>query len=244
MHAGHHDVEAIQQFRGLVQRPVLQDVDLDAGEQPDLRVACAVACRSGPGADPGDHIQLFGEALGAQAVRDPERGRVVGQGQVLTAQRPGRVQHGLDRRTAVGPVAVRVQVAAEACQQLPPAGGERFGASFAQGRKVVGNAAVDRLGDHLEGPVADPLHPLQPAVRRPCRQFRGGEAANQSGRLAEGLHLVGGGAFAFQPESDLIEGSKGVHPSIIRTALRALSRAYSRLVERILEIPGVGPIVL
>ena len=139
---------------------------------------------------------------------------------------------------------MRVQVAAEARQQFVAAGGEGLGAAFPQVRKVVGDAAVDRLGNHLEGPVADPLHPFQPAVRRPCRQFPGGEAADEFGRLAERLHLEGGGALAFEPESDLIEGSGGVHPTIIRTAARALSRAYSRVVEWILEIPEVGPIVL
>ena len=32
MHACHHDVELREQVRLLVERPVLEDVDLDAGE--------------------------------------------------------------------------------------------------------------------------------------------------------------------------------------------------------------------
>ena len=37
MHAGHHQVELGQQVLVLVQRAVVEDVDLDAGEDPERR---------------------------------------------------------------------------------------------------------------------------------------------------------------------------------------------------------------
>ena len=56
--------------------------------------------------------------------------------------------------------------------------GERLLPALAQVREVVGHFAVDRLADHLVGPVADTLHAFEPAVpgagchlvRRPGRR--------------------------------------------------------------------------
>ncbi|GAB4051179.1 hypothetical protein GCM10028775_26680 [Catellatospora paridis] len=67
VHAGHHDVEAAEQLVGLVQRPVVEDVDLDAGQQAE---AVAVT-----GVEAFDLGQLLLQALCGEAAGDGEAGR-------------------------------------------------------------------------------------------------------------------------------------------------------------------------
>ncbi|SKF62635.1 Uncharacterised protein [Mycobacteroides abscessus subsp. abscessus] len=76
MHRGHHHVQLVEQLGGLVQRAVVEDVDLNAPQDAHLT---------------GDlHLLDLGplllQAFGAEAVGDAQSGRVVGDGLVLAAQ--------------------------------------------------------------------------------------------------------------------------------------------------------------
>ncbi len=204
--ARHHDVQPVQHLRGLVQGAVLQDVHLDPGQKAEV-AAVRVDVRN--------NVQLFPKAFGAQAVGDLEVGGVVRQGEVIPAQCPGGVSHQSDRGSAVGPVAVAVQVPAEGRAQFGPAARQGLLPALAQILKIVGHAAVDRLPDDVERSVADPLHALEPAVACPRCDLLRVQGADNPGRLAERLDLEGGGEPAFEPERNLIEGINGIHQSIL-----------------------------
>jgi hypothetical protein len=117
---------------------------------------------------------------------------------------------------------------------------ERLLPALAETVKIVGNAAVDRLPDHLEGSVPDSLHAFQPAVARPGGNLGRIQVRNDPGRLPEGLDLERGGQFAFQPESDLIEGSNGIHQSILHPPCTHCGPR----TPPILDIPKVCPTLL
>jgi hypothetical protein len=106
VHAGHHEVEPGQQGRLLVQRPVLEDVALDAGQQPERRAspACASAAKTSLSRATTSSCSRSRSGLRPLATGQPRR--VVGEHQVLVAEAPGRPGHLLDRRAAVGPVGV------------------------------------------------------------------------------------------------------------------------------------------
>ncbi len=103
VHAGHHHVEALEEFGFLIKRTVLENVDLDAGQDPHRRDRVAQFV---------DDVELLAQALGRQAVGDFEARRVVRQRAVLVPQFLCREHHFLDRGRPIGPVGVHVQVAA------------------------------------------------------------------------------------------------------------------------------------
>ncbi len=70
VHAGDDDVEAGQQLGLLVEAAVLEDVDLDAGEDAERRHLLV---------DLVDDVELLAQAIGAEPVGDGEPGRVVGR---------------------------------------------------------------------------------------------------------------------------------------------------------------------
>ena len=111
--AADHDVEPGQQVVVLVERAVEVDVALDAGQDAERRELLV---------EPGHDVELVLEPLAGQAVGDGEPRRVVGEHDVLVAQRLGRPGHLLDVRAAVGPVAVRVAVALQRRAQRLAAG--------------------------------------------------------------------------------------------------------------------------
>ena len=82
VHAGHHDVEALEQLGLLIERAVLEDVDLDAGED---RISAQPSPRSS-----SITSSCLRRRSGRQAVGDRQAGRVVGQRAVLVAQFPCR----------------------------------------------------------------------------------------------------------------------------------------------------------
>ena len=77
VHAGDDDVELGEQLRLLVERAVLEDVDLDAGEDPERRQLFV---------DRGDDLELLAQPLGAEPVGDREPRRVVGERDVVVTQ--------------------------------------------------------------------------------------------------------------------------------------------------------------
>ena len=139
VHAGHHDVEALQQFGLLVERAVLEDVDLDAGQDPHRRDRLAQFV---------DDVELLAQPLRRKPVGDRQARRMIGQRTVLVAQLLCRQHHLLDRRRPVRPVRVHVQVAA---QRRPDLAATEILCRRAQFDQRVGLAAGPRLGDHLRG---------------------------------------------------------------------------------------------
>ena len=65
-----------------VERAVLEDVDLDAGEDPERAPARSLSAV--------DLVELLAQPLAVEAVGDREAGRVVGEHQVLVAERDRR----------------------------------------------------------------------------------------------------------------------------------------------------------
>ena len=96
--------------------PVVEDVDLDAGQQPERRQLLV---------ELGHDVELAQQPLRRQAVGDGQPRRVVGQHEVVVAEVAGGPGHLVDRAAAVGPVAVRVQVAAQRGPQVRTALGHR-----------------------------------------------------------------------------------------------------------------------
>ena len=74
---------------------------------------------------------------------------MVGQHLVLVAELDRGERHLLDRRAAVGPVRVRVQVAAEPAAQLVAALGERAAVLLLEAGQPLRQLAAGRGGDHL-----------------------------------------------------------------------------------------------
>ena len=81
VHAGHDDVDLGEQLVGLVQRAVVVDVDLDAGEQPERRELLV---------ELGDQRQLLAQPLRRQPAGHREPRRVVGQRRVVVPERLAR----------------------------------------------------------------------------------------------------------------------------------------------------------
>ena len=77
MHARDHHVEAFEQVVGEVERAVLVDVHLHAGE--DLEVVVA-------GVELGDDVELLQQPVAVESVGDRQAGRVVGEHDVLVAE--------------------------------------------------------------------------------------------------------------------------------------------------------------
>ena len=77
---GDHDVEPLEQVVVLVEGAVDEDVDLDAGEDPER---CQLLVER------GDLVELGEQPIAVEAVGDGEARRVVGHHQVLVAQGHG-----------------------------------------------------------------------------------------------------------------------------------------------------------
>ena len=108
MDAADHDVEPGEEVGLLVERAVLVDVDLDAGQDAKRR-QLPVERR--------DLRQLCLEPLDGEAVGHRQPRRVVGDDDVLVAERDGGLGHLADRRAAIGRLGVRVAVAAQRASQ-------------------------------------------------------------------------------------------------------------------------------
>ena len=104
VHARDDHVDALEHVVGVVERAVFEDVDLDAGEDPERRELLV---------ELGDDVELLEQPLARQPVGDREAGRVVGEREVLVAEVARLLGHRADRVAAVGPVGVAVQVAAQ-----------------------------------------------------------------------------------------------------------------------------------
>ena len=127
-----------------------------------------------------DHAELPGQPLGAQPVGDPQPRRVVGQHQVVVAELDRGEGHLLDRRPAVGPVGVGVQVAPQqrrAARGRRPPAGRRAAASSRASR----SGTTPRTASAITPPVLAPMPGS--SVRVPA-STRAATSPSGSGRIA------------------------------------------------------------
>ena len=195
MDAGDPQVEPRQQLVGLVERAVVEDVDLDPLEQGEAGAAEVLV-------DGVDDVELAGQPLGAQAVGDGQPGRVVGEHEVVVAELDGRERHLLDRRAAVGPVGVGVQVTAQPGAEFLPSGGQGPRVLALDPGQSLGPDAAARFLDHRGRARAHPGQLGQGPGGRPFGDLVGGEREDRRGRRPESLDLVGVLAAAFEQERD------------------------------------------
>ena len=161
-------------------------------------------------------IELPAEALLVEAVGHGQAGAVVGEDEVLATEPPGRLGHLADGAAAVGPVRVRVAVAAQRPEQQRgrtvavelEVGVRRLGLQL---REVGGHLPAQRLGDDLCRRLAHPLQALQPTRRGQDLQILGRDVGDRPGGVAEGTDLVGVRTAALESERDLVEGIERLH---------------------------------
>ena len=135
VHAGHHDIKLGEQVLPLVKRTVLQDVDLDPGQDPE---------RGQRLVELPDQPQLLASGAGGEPARHREAGRVIGQRDPLVPEIAGGRRHLGRRAAAVRPVGVGVAVAA---QRRPHRGRLRRGRLVEQPGQVGRPLAVGRRRD-------------------------------------------------------------------------------------------------
>ena len=199
VHAGHHHVEPGQQVLALVQRAVVEDVDLDPGQDPERRQLGvqlrrpAPSCASSRSAD----SPLATVSRGEWSVSA-----------IHSWPRPGPPRPSPGRAAAVGPVRVRVAVAAQrrAQRRLRPRRRPPRPAA-GSGRRAAAPAAASR--DDLGGGLADPRQRLQRALADPASQLARRAARRHLGGPAEGPHPVGRRPGPLQLERDLPQRGRG-----------------------------------
>ena len=203
VHAGHHHVEPGEQVLALVQRAIVEDVDLDAGQDAERREF---------GIQPGDQGELGFQPLGGQPIGHREPGRVIGQRDPFVAQRAGRLGHLARRAAPVRPVRVGVAVAA----QCRAHGRSRQRATLLrqQPGQVVRLLARGRLRDDPGRGLADPVQRAQGAVAQPALQLARGQFAHHLRGPPEGPDAVGGRPGPFELEGDLAQRGHGARRGI------------------------------
>src|SRR3990172_4021090 len=101
MYGRHHYLHAGQRLVRQVEPAVRADIYLDAGENPELTPPVQFLYLA----------YLPAQPFRAQAPGDAQPLRVVGNGEVLVSQHPGRLRHFLDAMAPVTPVAVGMEIA-------------------------------------------------------------------------------------------------------------------------------------
>ena len=147
VHARDDDVELGEQLVLLVERAVLEDVDLDAGEDAERRELLVQRV---------DDVELLAQPLRARGrARSCSRGEWSVSARYSWPSSAAVRAIALDRCAAVGPVGVQVQVAAERGADSAPASSVVGVASASSALEVLGGLARERLRDDLRGAVAD-----------------------------------------------------------------------------------------
>jgi hypothetical protein len=202
VHARHDHVEPLQQLGLLVERAVQVDVHLDAGQDPERRQPLVELV----------HLrQLPLQPLGRQPLGDGQPRRVVGQRPVLVPERDGRLGHLLDRRAAVRPVRVAVQVAFERGPQRGGLGVQLDSGGGPHPSQVRRNLAIQAFVHYKGGDLADARQVAEPAGAGQPHELVPGEAGDDRGGAAEGAHAVRRLAGALQQEGDLAQRLDRIH---------------------------------
>jgi len=156
VHAGHDDVEPGEQVVALVEGAILEDVDLDTGEDAE---------RGQVGVQFLEERELRRQPLCGQSVRHCQPRRVVGQRDPLVSEDACRLGHLQRRAASVGPVRVRVAVTAE---RSPHGGPRRRLVFLLEPDEVLRALTGCGLRDGARGRRADPAQVLQAAVGDPA----------------------------------------------------------------------------
>ena len=207
VYARHHHVQFRQQFRFLVQRAVVQDVDLDAGQDAERRQF---------GVQSAHHLQLAAQPFRAQPARHLQPRRVVRKHHVLVSQPDRRLGHLPDGAAPIRPVGVHVAVAAQQRSQRP----SRFRRPCRRRIRLefgeVGrHRACGRLRDHPRGHLANALQLLERARRHSAVNFSRLQFAQHLRRAPERPHPVGRLIRPFEQKRDSVEGRDRVHRASI-----------------------------
>ena len=159
MDGADHHVELRQDFVGVVQRTVLQDIHFGARQNVNSQV---------PVVGGVDLFDMRRHALLVQAVGDRDCFRMVGDSDVLVAKLAGRFRHLFNRVLAVAGRAVHLQVALHVLQgnqlrQLMVFGGRNFAGILSQlGRDEIQLQFRINL---FFGPPSDALFTLEGCER-------------------------------------------------------------------------------
>ena len=209
--AGDHQVQPGQHVVAVVQRAVLEDVHLDAGEDAERGQLLV---------EHGHVGKLLLQPLDAEAVGDGEAGRVVGQHHVLVAEGDRRAGHRLDGGTAVAPAGVQVEVALQRLAVDGAGVGEGdLGLAFQLG-EVGDGTAGQRLLDDGGGRIADAVQVGEGAGGGPLRQLVGGGGPCDIQRPHERLGLEAGLVGAVEAVDHALQGLDRCHAGECRTVVR------------------------
>ena len=184
MDASDDDVEAVEDVRGLVERAVLVDVDLDPGQDAERRELRVQRC---------DLVELGHEPLGAQAVRDGQAWRVIGDDEVFAADVDRGLGHLADRGAAIRRERVRVKVAAQRLAEGRRTLLQRlFLGECLEPAQVDGLLTAQALEDRALGDLADAAQAAQAAGRSEARDLVGTQLRQRGRRAAEGADAIRG----------------------------------------------------
>ena len=140
---------------------------------------------------------------------------MVGEREVLVAETPSSLHHLGDRRPAVGPVRVTVQVTTHHVPQRLAALDEppvALGLELGKLRRYDAGAGL-----HHDGRCRGPdVHDIGQRPRGdPLRELAGGQRLERPCRLAVGLDPAGLATATLHPVGDLLQCLDGVHAPIL-----------------------------
>src|SRR4051794_16353398 len=215
MDTGHHDVELRQHLVGVIECAVLEDVDLDTGE--DAKGSHFLV-------EGGDIRQLLLETLLAQSVGDGQARRVIGQHHVLVTEVARGARHRLDRRAAVTPQAVEMAVAFQSGAVLRSVASQRH-TCLGLDLVDVARVPVQRFGDESGSRIADPFQFCQGAGLGARRELFRRRGANDLEGADERLRLEPCLVRPVEAVNHAFERLDGCHVSECRwTSWRACGR--------------------
>ena len=205
VHAGHHHVEPGEQVVALVERAVLEDVHLDAGQDAERRQLLVQladqrrAGRSSRSADSPLATVSRGE-WSVSAIHSCPRSRAA------SAISPRRA-------AAVGPVRVRVAVAAQRRPQLVRRATAAAPRAAWPGSAGTSPRAACSRPRRWSSPM--PLRACSVPASIRCSSSPGGQDVEHGGGPAERLHTVGRRPGALQLERDLPQRINWIHAGLL-----------------------------
>src|SRR3989442_1433933 len=142
VHGADHDVELREDFVGVIEPAVLEDVHFGAGEDVDAEAVSMRARRAGGVVRGVDFLDVRGHAPFVEAIGDGDGFRVIGDGDVFVAEGAGGGGHFFDGVFAVAGGRVPLEAAfdvfeADGLRQAVLFGGGNFAGVFAQLRRNV-----------------------------------------------------------------------------------------------------------
>ena len=179
MHTRYNNVKLCKHIVAVVECPVFEDVNLDAGQHAKRRQRSVEFSNLG---------ELLFEALLAQPMGDRQTGRMIREHDVLMTQRDSRASHCLRSCPTVAPATVEVTVTAQRVAVSRTLRCDRY-TRFAVKTVEIGSFTVERFADHAGGGVTDTVEPGERLGRAPPHQLIGIGGAHDLQRARERLRL-------------------------------------------------------